>query len=86
MVSIPPCAVHSAPVSVHARFSGTRMDTAPVPAGSTVSSHRSERPSTRVAFVTVAPLTVSAWSRMFSGVTSTSALNAIWKLNALEPS
>ena len=86
MVSIPPCAVQSAPVSVQARFTGTRMDTAPFPAGSSVSSHRSERPSTRVASVTVAPLTIRAWSRMFSGVMSTSALNAIRNVNALDPS
>ena len=71
---------------MQARSNGTRIDTAPVPAGSTVSSHRSERPSTWVAFVTVPPATVNAWSRMSSGVISTSALNAIRNVNALDPS
>ena len=51
-----PSAVQSAPVSVQARSSGTRIDTAPVPAGSTVTSHRSERLSTRRALVTVPPV------------------------------
>ena len=81
-----PSAVHSAPVSVHARSCGTRIDTGPVPAGSSVSSHRSLRPSIIAAAVTVPPVTVSAWSRMASGVISTSALNAIRNVNALDPS
>ena len=85
-VSDRPSAVHSAPVSVQARSCGTRIDTGPGPAGSTVSSHRSLRSSTPAASVTVPPLTSSAWSRMSSGVISTSALNVIRNVNALDPS
>ena len=81
-----PSAVHSAPASVHARPGGTRIDTAPLPDGASVSSHRSLRPSTRAASVTVAPLTASAWSRMSAGVISTSSLKATQTLKALEPS
>ena len=84
--SIRPSAVQSAPVSVQARSCSARIDTAPVPAGSTVSSHRSLRLSTRRASVTVPPLTVSAWSLMSCGEIVTSALNAIRNVNALDPS
>ena len=48
-----PSAVHSAPASVHARSSGVSIDTAPLPVGSSVSSHRLFSPSTRSAPVTV---------------------------------
>ena len=81
-----PSAVHSAPASVHARSSGVSIDTGPLPVGSSVSSHRLFSPPTRSAPVTVAPLTTNAWSRMSSGVISTSSLNAIRNVNALDPS
>ena len=81
-----PSAVHSAPVSVHARSCGARIDTGPLPAGSSVSSHRSLRPSTPVAFVTVPPATTSAWSFMSCGEIVTSALNAIRKVKGFVPS
>ena len=81
-----PSAVHSAPASVHARSSGVSIDTAPLPVGSSVSSHRLFSPSTRSAPVTVPPLTTNAWSRMSSGVISTSSVNAIRNVNALDPS
>ena len=84
--SIRPSAVQSAPVSVQARSCGTRIDTGPVPAGSTVSSHRSLRPSTRRASLTVPPVTASAWSLMLRREILTSSLNAIRKVNAFDPS
>ena len=78
--------MHNAPVSVQARSSGTRIDTGPFPAGCTVNSHRSCRPSTRLAPVTVPSLTSSAWSRIDAAVIVTSALNDSRKLNGLDPS
>ena len=81
-----PFAVQSAPVSVQARSAGTRIDTAPLPAGCTVNSQRSFRPSTRLAPVTVPPLTRSAWSRIAAGSIVTSSLNDSRKVNGFDPS
>ena len=58
-----PSAVHSAPVSAQLAAAANSTVTAPCPLGSTVTSHRSLRPSTRRALLAVPPVTDSASSR-----------------------
>ena len=80
-------AVHTAPSTVHPPGAGTSItDTAPSPAGSTVTSNRSFAPSTRLTPVTVPPVADSAWSRRSSGEISTSSLNDSRSVKALDPS
>ena len=61
-----PSAVHNAPLPVHSRFAATLNVASVSESGSMSSFHRSLRPSTRLALVTSAFVTVSAWSRTAS--------------------
>ena len=85
VVSMRPLLAQSAPSIVQARLASMMRNTTSVPVGVSVISQRSSLMSTRAAEVTVAPVTVSAWSRIFSGVMSTSSLKSMRNVNA-EPS
>ena len=81
-----PSAVHTAPASAQSRSGGSEIPISPAPDGVTSMLHRSARPSTRAAPVTVPPVTVSASSRMAAALTATSSLNSIRNRNAVSPS
>ena len=78
-----PAVVQTAPASAQSRPGGNTIPIAPAPDGVTVMLHRSARPSTCEAAVTVPPVTVSAWSRMSAALVATASLNAIRKVNAV---
>ena len=58
---------------------------ASAPDGVTVMLHTSSPPSTRTraAAVTMPPVTISAWSRMFAALVATASSNEIWNVNAV---
>ena len=86
VVSIRPSAVHSAPAVPHSRFAASTMVMFPVPSGVTVISHRSLRPSTRLAPVTLPPLTSNALSRTSTSPFAMSSLSTSRKVNGVSPS
>ena len=86
VVSARPSAVHSAPAVPHLRSAMSTMPMFPVPSGVTVISHRSLRPSTRLAPVTLPPLTSNALSRTSPSLFAMSSLKLRRKVNAVTPS
>ena len=75
-----------APATAQSLPAASVMVTSSSEAGSTVISNRSLRSSTRCAWVTVPPVTVSASSRSEVGLMPTSSMKATRRVNSLSPS
>ena len=81
-----PSLVQIAPRSAQGRPGRTSTVTSAFESGSIVRSHRSSRPATRFAAVTVPPVTSTPASRISSAVIASASLNWICTVNALDPS
>ena len=78
--------MHTAPGVPQARPPSSVTVTSPIEPGLTVTSHRSLRPSTRFAPVTLPPATDTDWSRNVRKLIEMPSLNAILSLNGLDSS